>query len=137
MSSGGEDIPEELLWRGDVDDGHSSDYFGGDDDLGSLYDVMRRDTIGGDSSFPRAGGDNDEEEDDIDDDPLGGLTTLGSIQIPFPVEEEEEEEEEKGEGKQQQEQRHDEEEEEEDFVKILEASIQRDLPKYVYYILYD
>lgn len=116
MSSEAEDLPEELLWRGDADDGSNDLGFFGDDledDFGGGSSiVMRRGTeysIGGD--------------DDDDDDPLGGLKILGSIHDSTDGEEEQQEEplqckleEENG---------------EEDFVKILEDSIRRDLPKYV------
>jgi len=125
-SGGGEDVPEELLWRGDVDDGSRGGlgYVGGDDDLGSLYGVMRRDTR--ESSFSFVGDDDDGEDGEEEDDPLGGLKTLGSMQTPIPVAGEKEQDKE-----QEEEEEEEAEEQEEDFVRILEASIQRDLPKYV------
>ena len=116
MSSEGDDIPDELLWRGDVDDGSADLFFLGDDDLD--------DDLGGGSNLVMRKGTDYSIGVDNDDDPLGGLKILGSIHDSLEDEEEEEPsprniEEEDG---------------EEDFVKILEDSIQRDLPKYVFHL---
>ena len=110
MSSG--EVPEELLWKGDVDDGSADLGFFGEDAFGE------QGLCGDDLVSRKYTEDYDEEEDDDDDDPLEGLRILGIVDEP-PVEKEQEEEViEDSDG-------------EEDFVTILEASIQRDLPKYV------
>ena len=111
MSSG--EVPEELLWKGDVDDGSADLGFFGEDGFGEQG-------LCGDDLVSRKYTEDydEEEEDDDDDDPLEGLRILGIVDEP-PVEKEQEEEViEDSDG-------------EEDFVTILEASIQRDLPKYV------
>ena len=71
MSSEGDDIPEELLWRGDVDDGSADLFFLGDDDLD--------DDLGGGSNLVMRKGTDYSIGVDNDDDPLGGLKILGSI----------------------------------------------------------
>lgn len=110
MSVGSEDLPEELLWKGDVDDGDNDlDFFGGDFDETHL--IRKKPTM---ESY-----NGDEVEDE--DDPLGGLEILGSMHESRDLSEEEEEP-------------CTTEPDEDDFVKILEASIQRDHPKYVLYV---
>lgn len=110
MSSG--DLPEELLWKGDVDDGSADlEFFGGDE--------FGEQGLCGDHLVSRKYTEDYEEEQEEDDDPLEGLKILGSMDEP-PVEEEESSQEVVEDS-----------DEEEDFVTILEASIQRDLPKYV------
>lgn len=106
MSSG--DLPEELLWKGDVDDGSADLGFYGEQGLCGDDLVSRKYTE-----------DYQEEEEEDDDDPLEGLRILGIVDEPS-VEEVESLQEVVEDS-----------DEEEDFVTILEASIQRDLPKYV------
>lgn len=112
MSSG--EVPEELLWKGDVDDGSADLGFFGEDGFGE------QGLCGDDLVSRKYTEDYDDDDDEEEDDPLEGLRILGIVD-ESPVQEEEEEEEEVVEDS----------DEEEDFVTILEASIQRDLPKYV------
>lgn len=117
MSSDSDDLPEELLWKGDLDDeGHDDlELYGGDLD-GTLVGRPAHGAVGVlDTS--------DEEDDGDDEDPLGGIDILGSINLS-PDLKRNDVEEAVHEGQ-----------DDEDFVKILEDCIERDLPKYVIYLL--
>ena len=72
MSSDSDDLPEELLWKGDLDDeGHDDlELYGGDLD-GTLVGRPAHGAVGV--------LDTSDEEDD--EDPLGGIDILGSINL--------------------------------------------------------
>jgi hypothetical protein len=99
----GEELPEELRWRGHVsdDDDDEDDVFGGDEF--AIHGTKDHDY-------------NLYDEDDYDD-PLGGASVLGGDGLSLG-----------GAGRPGSSSSV----EEEDFVKILQESIERDLPKCVF-----
>lgn len=97
----GDELPEELRWRGHVsDDDDDDDVVLGGNDFG-IHSIQSRDY-------------KPYDDDDDDDDPLGGASVLGGDGLL---------------GKADRPGSSSSSVEDEDFVKILQESIERDLPK--------